>query len=343
MKSVSIVSTPLQLINAVEYIQYSQCKNNTLIIDGQTAARNKQLKSMLHLEIYKNVFAHVFCTNISGFRFYYIDLIYSKLLILFLVLFHKYDTYIVGNYHSLKHKYLINKGKQMRGNSQIVVVDDGMVSLSYPNMRRKELQSGICDKSYEGGRMLKIVYYDRFKYIPKTAIHFFSYYNLQFFTDDKVIVNSLRYFSDNHQPTEKSFEFQSYSKIIVGQPFVQLKILSEKNYISIVTRIVGNTDVSKVLYVSHPAENIYPFSCMGIKIIKYPFPIECLVKLLNSSTEVYGISSSALINVKLLNPTIKVVACDISPLISKGSDFLETVQSVYTSYKENNIELMSIV
>lgn len=343
MKSVSIVSTPLQLINAVEYIQYSQCKHNTLIIDGRTVSRNIQLKSLLQFSIYKNVFDHVFCTNISGFRFFFIDLIYSKLLLLFLVRFHKYDKYIVGNYHSLLHKYLINKGKQIRGISQIVVVDDGMVSLSYPRIRQQECQSGICDKSYEGGRLLKIVFYNKFKYIPHTAIVFFSCYNLQFFTDDKLIANNWRYFSNNYQHTEKSYDFQIYDKIIVGQPFIQLKILSENNYRSVISRIVGNTDVSKVLYVSHPAENEYPFSCLGINIIKIPFPIECMVKLIKPSSEVFGVASSALINIKLLNPTMKVVACDISSLISKGSDFWGTLQSIYLSFKENKIELMSII
>ena len=96
-----------------------------------------------------------------------------------------------------------------------------------------------------------------------------------------------------------------------------------------------------MLYVSHPAEFLYPFADLGVKIIKFPLPFECMVKLLNRNTAIYGFTSSALINAKLLCPEKRVVAVDLSSIVNRESNFNEIFSKIFLSFKDYGIDVIS--
>lgn len=342
MKTIAIVSTQLQFINAVEFVKKNGAEKNTLIIDTANKKRTEQLKRIMDLDLYDKAFSDIYYTSITNSKNAYIDTIYTKLLLFALSLLYRYNIIIVGNYTHLKHKYLAQVGLLFKKNAQVVVVDDGTLSFFYPEIRAKEHLTEKCNKSYEKSKFYRFLFCGNFRRVISSKIDFYSLYELKFSTADVVKKNSLAYLSNNLTTIGGGIGFKSFRKIIVGQPLLQLGLVSEKDYINAISRIIGTCDPDKVLYVSHPAEDCYPFSSLGIKIIKFQLPFECLVNLLESSVEIYGFTSSALTNAKLLCPNLQVVAVDIRSVLHDNSNFIEISSKIYSSFKDNGICIMSL-
>lgn len=110
MKTIAIVSTQLQFINAVEFVKKNGAEKNTLIIDTANKKRTEQLKRIMDLDLYDKVFSDIYYTSITNSKNAYIDTIYTKLLLFALSLLYRYNIIIVGNYTHLKHKYLAQVG-----------------------------------------------------------------------------------------------------------------------------------------------------------------------------------------------------------------------------------------
>lgn len=340
MKTLSIVCTQLQLINAIECVKYYQSTDNTLILDCASRNRRNQLENLLSMDIYKSIFNKVYYSDITNNRFVYIDMIFAKILILFLVSLHKYQKIIVGNYNLLKHKYAIVKGISQNKSCRAIVVDDGTVSLFYPEIREKEISSGICDVSYENSRLSRMLYHNSLEPIVSANINFFSLYKLQFSPSDSLIENRFDYLTNNLNNVVSGLDLSIYDTVIVGQPLIELNAVSNENYKKCISEI-RNQNEGHTLYVSHPAEFSYPFADLGVKIIKFPLPFECMVKLLDPDTTIYGFTSSALINAKLLCPEKRVVAVDLTPIFNRVTDFVEVASKIYSSFKEFGIDIIS--
>ena len=340
MKTLSIVCTQLQLINAIECVKYYQSTDNTLILDCASRTRRNQLENLLSMDIYKGIFNKVYYLDITNNRFVYIDMIFAKILILLLVSLYKYQKIIVGNYNFLKHKYAIVQGISQNKSCRAIVVDDGTVSLFYPEIREKEILSGICDVSYENSRFSRMLYHNSLEPIVSANINFFSLYKLQLPLSDSLIENRFDYLTNNLNNVVSGIDLSIYNTVIIGQPLIELKAISNDNYKKCISEI-QNQNEGNMLYVSHPAEFSYPFADLGVKIIKFPLPFECMVKLLNPNTAIYGFTSSVLINAKLLCPEMRVVAVDLSPIVNRESNFIEISSKIFSSFKDYGIEVIS--
>lgn len=339
MKTLSIVCTQLQLINAIECVKYYQSTDNTLILDCASRTRRNQLENLLSMDIYKGIFNKVYYSDITNNRFVYIDMIFVKILILLLVSLYKYQKIIVGNYNLLKHKYAIVQGISQNKSCRAIVVDDGTVSLLYPEIREKEISSGICDISYENSRFSRMLYHKSLTDVVSVNINFFSLYKLQLPPSDNLIENHFKYLTDNLNNVITGIDLSKFNIVVVGQPLIELNAVSNENYQKCILEI-RNQNEGNMLYVSHPAEFSYPFADSGVKIIKFPLPFECMVKLLNPDTTIYGFTSSALINAKLLCPEKRVVAIDLSPVLIRETSFIEVSSKIYSSFKDYGIEII---
>lgn len=341
MKSIIIVSNQLQFINAVECLKYLHSEDNTLIIDCASDIRGEQFSKLLKLDLYAKVFRNIYYTSITKNQCVYIDLIYTKFLLFILTFIFRYEKVIIGNYNSLKHKYLISVGLKFNRNLEAIVVDDGTLSFFYPEIRAKEKVLCKSDRSFEYSRFIKYIYYNKFNNIVRSIITFYTLYNLKFSTSDYVIKNKFSYLSQNiSSVVDGSIDINSYEKIIVAQPFLQFNALSRENYNKCINQIIGNTPKSKILYVAHPAETDYPDNFSELSIIKFALPFECLVRLINQNSVLYGFTSSVLINAKQLCPNMKIVAINLCSIFYKDSDFIQVSSKIYTSFKENGIEVI---
>lgn len=340
MKTLSIVCTQLQLINAIECVKYYQSTDNTLILDCASRTRKNQLENLLSMDIYKDIFNIVYYSDITNNRLAYIDMIYAKMLIQVLIFLFKYQTIIVGNYNLLKHKYAIVKGISQSKLCRAIVVDDGTVALFYPDIREKEISSGVCDVSYENSRFSRMLYYKSLTPIVSVNINFFSLYKLQLSSFDSLIENRFDYLTNNLNNVVNGMDFSIYNTVIIGQPLIELNAVSNEDYKKCILEI-RNQNQGELLYVSHPAEFSYPFADLGVKIIKFPLPFECMVKLLNPNTAIYGFTSSALINAKLLCPEKRVISVDLTPIINHETNLIEVSSYIYSSFKDYGIEVIS--
>ena len=66
MKTIAIVSTQLQFINAVEFVKKNGAEKNTLIIDTANKKRTEQLKRIMDLDLYDKVFSDIYYTRKRG-------------------------------------------------------------------------------------------------------------------------------------------------------------------------------------------------------------------------------------------------------------------------------------
>lgn len=342
MKTVTIVSTQLQLINAVERIKKANSINNTLIVDCVSLSRAEQLEKILNLSLYKSVFKQTYSTSITNHRNVYIDMVYAKMLMFALVLLNRYSLIILGNYNLLKHKYLMKIGTLFNKDARTVVVDDGTISLFYPEIRERERSLRSGDKSFDKSKASLLVFYNSFRRCAFSKIEFFTLYGLKFSTPDVVTENTFSFLATKKNAIPGFDGLESFSKVIVGQPLIQLGLVSENDYCDAILKAVGECGMNKVLYVSHPAEDQYPFTSMGIKIVKFLLPFECMVKLMNPLVEIYGFASSALLNAKMLVPFAKVKAMDLTNALRSESEFAKVSSKIYSEFKKSGIELISI-
>ena len=340
MKTLSIVCTQLQLINAIECVKYYKSTDNTIILDCASRTRRNQLDKLLSMDVYKDIFNKVYYSDITNNRLAYIDMLYAKMLIQVLIFLFKYQTIIVGNYNLLKHKYAIVKGISQNKSCRAIVVDDGTVSLFYPEIREKEISSGICDVSYEIGRFSRMLYYNSLESIVSAKIYFFSLYKLQLTSLDSLIENHFDYLTNNLNNMVSGIDLSIFNTVIIGQPLIELNVVSNEDYKQCILKI-RNQNQREILYISHPAEFSFPFADLRVKIIKFPLPFECIVKLLNPNTTIYGFTSSALINAKLLCPEKRVVSIDLTPIINHETNFIEVSSHIYSSFKDYGIEVVS--
>lgn len=342
MTSISIISTQLQLINCVEYIKEHNVANNVLIVDAINSSRLTQIMQLLNSKLYSNIFEKIYYRSISNYKLFYLDIIYLKLLILYLSIFFKFDYAIIGNYKALQHKYLFLCSLKFKKDVKYIVVDDGTLSFFYKELRDYELNN-IRKASNSISRSLKFVFFESFIARFMHRIEFFSLYSLSVSELDCLSHNSLTYLKQNIGKLELAVDFSQYKTLIIGQPFVQMKYFDVCALKRIIDFISKKVKIEEVLYVCHPAEDEAIIESLGLRAVKLPIPFECLVKLFPLDTNIYGVTSTALINAKVEEPSLNVIAIDISLLLAGDATKKETFSKIYNMFAEYKIQIDKLV
>ena len=118
MKSLAIISSPLQLLSLGEFIFQGNIKNYFLIILYKNKQELDQIKSMCN---FYNVKISSIIKGRKLFQYLSLRLIINKL--------NNVNQIILGNFFSDPHIYILNNFKT----DDIIVLDDGMVVHKIPN------------------------------------------------------------------------------------------------------------------------------------------------------------------------------------------------------------------
>lgn len=279
MRILSIISSPLQLINFKEYISIFNIYEYKLII---LTFIKKEQDQILNCAKILNIHDYILINKYRIFQYFRLKN-YAKL---------KFDRLIIGNFFSDPHLFLYNKSNP----KSLVVLDDGinasLISEFYNSKSRIIKRSEI-----------KNFFFKFFKInttYPKKFHLFSSIENAIGINQVKIVKNNFLFLSSLfcHSKNDTNTYF-------IGQPFVELNICSKKKYLSSLSEI--SKKHKNIIYIPSRKESEQNLnhinSSLGINIFKTETNIELFFienKLIPK--KVLGFNSTALLTLnKIFN------------------------------------------
>lgn len=308
--NIFLISTPLQLINAIEAKHHFNLENSdSIIIINAYAANLTSIQNLLNNEDWASIVyvessaeqQREHESNLKNYKLYPVikKLVASKKKLDEIISSVGKIRYLfVGYYLGLENLHFINSTYH----EQIVLLDDGIATIEI-NRRRKHRQSLYNAWSLEFfvKALVKRLLFGYKLYHPD-RVTYFSLYKIDVPQSDKLICND--YVFIRQQIGLKS---QSEIAYLLGQPLSEInpKIIKEEKYLYYVERILARLKPLKVIYIPHRDEDKSKISRMinklGIEVLEIQVPFEWfLIHSVERPSKVAGLVTSALPNCKSL-------------------------------------------
>jgi len=325
MKTLSIISTPFQLFCLKEYCFSKKIQELYIIalVDNQNQKeRIDNLSSLLKIDINKLIIAKPFIQ--------YFSLLLQSLKI------KTCDELIMGNFFYDPFLFFMNNMKY----NKLTIIDDGIISnfigdYHQTNNRIKEI--GFVKTIFINLFNVNINYPDNFLLY---TIFDIDDSNLKFIVEK----NNL----NNFQSLIKEFK-KINETFIIGQPFVELNILTQKVYLSCLKSI--KTKFDNITYIAGRKENDIKLNAikneLDIDYIKPNINIEHLMILNNELPKnIVGFTSSALYTIdKIYNNRkrkINVYSYKISNKVINNLKNNYPFKKHYDQIKINEIDIIEM-
>jgi len=322
MDNLFIVRSPLQIINALEAIEYFKLENNILIIIYNNIDNtNIQMDKLISLYQWKEII-YVNEKKKRSKYFEYISFVYK-------LKKKRYNYLFFSNLGSI-HKLILANVKR----EHTYYIDDGVETLiRYKNIF---LPNKLNQHSFRQLRFLIA----GLKIFIEEPIHFFTYFNLKSFRESKIINNSLEHFQKKYLS-----EFIEDDKVyILGQPLVSVGLLKEEDYFFYLEAIIKLTD-KKIVYIPHRTEiiskRLQNFEDESFEILNIGMPIELyfLEQKIYPQHIISFITTAFFTLMKLYPKThMQYVYIPSSKILRNRQD----IENTYESIKELGIEKLSI-
>ncbi|MDD2699108.1 MAG: polysialyltransferase family glycosyltransferase [Arcobacteraceae bacterium] len=253
LKNLFIIRSPIQVINALEAINYFQLTNNVVILIYNSLDTNtKQIKELLNnynwLEIIELE---------DGKKSKFFD--YVKLIKRLKV--DSYNYLFFGNFGSIQRAIIANVMK-----NNVFYLDDGTATVRFYNNFFKNNRINSYDS-----RMLRFLFFG-LKIKIKDTINFFTYFDLKPF-NNVIIKNTLSYFKKTYffeskkddliyflgQPLERFLDLDIYKKVLLKlskkykQKFIYIPHRAETNVMRKEIKKLQN-DLFEIKFIDVPIE-----------------------------------------------------------------------------------------
>lgn len=244
-KSLILVESPLQLLNAYEVIQYFKLEHYTLLVRFSNKPENDtQLSNVLaRLPFVQSSVIKIYLSSNQKKTADYLKLIFIK--ILSVIYTYKYETVYSGNYDSKLFRLIASRFKL----DNIFLLDDGNKSI--------RIQSEFSKESF---------------------CHLFTMFDLEPFEGQKVIRNiysSIRALCNKYSYADNKVLF-------LGSGMSEIGITTEEYYLCLIKSISAFYQRLgfEVVYIPHRAEKEDKLKKIqsndNIKLAKLNYPIELL-------------------------------------------------------------------
>lgn len=352
LRTISIVSTQMQLVNSIEYIKKynNEIAYNDLIICAASKQRTDQIQSLLSKPYYLNIFSSIsFLLYGGSFLISHLHNLWLKYKIKFLLSKSKYDIIIIGNYLSIHHRFSQFIAWRSNPNIKFVLVDDGTATAESVVLRDKEKETKRM-QYYMCSRFLKMVFYDieiSFKKFVPNSLLFFTVYTQLDFKHDVAEKNNYFYLKSVDLFEGDSCKFGKGISIIIGQPVVEVGLLSKVRYNLILLSQVKELHKKnhKIVYVPHPAESQNSFDNDDMKdcvtIFRPDVPLEMWV-ISTQPSEVIGFCSSALINIHYLLPDINLTSLFPEEVDLLKDSYLQSFKEAYAYISNIGVKMVCV-
>lgn len=343
-RSISIINTEVQLINVIEAIHKFGCKDNYLIIGQFNIQPNRiqKIEKMLAEPMFRKHFKRIihlplYLSNKNFFRFLAYFLAYIKFFLL-VVCSKNFDYCFFGVVTDIIVKPVAFLVQNRNPKSMLCVIDEG-VRIIADSAERVKNKHMLTQKKTTCNRLLT----GYFKAITKNWIYpsltYFSIYELSLLPQDNLIKNDFSFFRKNKI---SSIKLEQNAIIIVGQPFVELQIISKETYEKIILQITRMHIGCNIYYAPHPIETqFYNWLPQNIKILKSQYPLE-LVLISNSISEIIGFNSSVLFNSTFLNICDKIFSILLDESYLLDSRLKGKNAEIYAHFKKVGVNVVTI-
>lgn len=311
--NIFLVTSPLQLLNAIEARIEFNCQNNILILrEEKTNTGRKQIKSILTLKEWDHI---IYLPRRNK--------VLSTLLVMSKVkkitTNSKIENFFFADYSAWRTNVFLNNFHAEKE----IMIDDGVLTLREYESKIKNCKLLFSNKKYNF--IFNLLRFSPPRDIsPSKRLHIFTIFDLEK-SEIPIIKNKLSFIKSK---AKKHNNEERYS-VFIGQAHVNEKGIRIKDYEDTINYIASK---SKIYYFPHRTESKeVERKIRKIKNVVYVrpvFPIE--IELMNKNInikEIYGIGSTALVTLSSLIPDAKVynINFDISSYIntSFGENFLE--------------------
>lgn len=344
----------MQLINCIEAIKYFNCDDNWLVITLFSSARVKRIKVLLEKYHLRDNFSHVFNMRIIDSTTQMADwfnVLVSRLVIEYFVLFRKFSCVIVGHYLNWPERFILYKVPLKNPDCRCVLVDDGAGTIRFAQARQNEqLQGRMISLSSKKLRFLFSI--DMKRIYPKKLTYFTNYPVAEYLLseDDMVKNDYSNILNLLASDVRNYYSRMEETLVILGQPLSFVDVLTDEKYLfylhEAIRIIEERRHINQVLYFPHPDEQNIGLvtSCFpNFKIVKSDIPFEMVAMSLPSTCSILGFYTSALWNCNLLPIQPKIYS-----ILIRESDYYcneskkKAIMSVYDDFINSFIEAIRV-
>jgi len=332
MSYLAYIESPLQALNAIEYVNRTGCVSNALFLVNN-GMKNKNYDQIIGV---LNYFA---CNNISSIpvKGTFISLLQHRQAIVKVLNTCKLkdDCQIVlGEYRSILGGVVANYFK--REERSIVVVDDGNETLRIDRRKR-----AISKKSLLKKILLSLCGFNPELNMP---LVFFTVYEIgdALNAADKLIVNNYSFCKSNISQLK-----QENKIFIIGSPLAIAGVVDDDVQLTI--NLIRECKIRypdvEMLYISHRREDdvkLTSISKEGIDVLPSKFPFE-LYPFYNDyrPKTLVGFTSSLFDNVHLIWGEDTEILSFVIPPALIHEEHVESYNAIYDKFKKNNITIIS--
>lgn len=317
MINLFIITSPLQLINAIEAKDYFKTNNNKLVaIFTEFKSKNKdQILRLIDENEWEDVLYFDMRPEGTSTTFF------RQIKLVKLLRSNVYDHIFCGDLSSSINLILSNIDKR-----KVYLVDDGATTI---NRHLNELNQDKQHKTSLKNKLRKL----RFNIFGiktnlKDTVNMFTSYNLLPNGNEEIIKNNLSYFKENYL-NNSALDNSVY---FLGNPLVKYNMISREKYFEYVSNIKKSSK-NKILYIPHRSESdfedIKKLEDENFEIYYPELPIE-LELIFNNiyPSKVYSFFSSALFTLNIIFEKTDVVALKINK-----KDFTKDFPSINNVYQ----------
>lgn len=342
MRSIIIVSSEMQLYNAIEAIEHFKSSHNTLLVSNYTS-RNKRILNQLDIPQVSSKFDRIHVMNTfdhQGRFYYFIFNLLAIFRILILSLFNRYDYVMTGNYTDAMHRYLASSFVR---HSKVVILDDGNLTYSIVDARKEETKTGYASFSNAGNRITRLLRFLMKDSAIIESVTYFTVFELKADTQHEEVHKNRYEYIKAKGSSLFNFPISRDAVYIVGSPFAEIGMMSANDYRSILLKIENIFKGLVIEYIQHPSEK---GDCLPVDdnfhTLQLEVPCELLAASLPQGTIFMGFCSSAIQNAQIIRPDLDVRYIDIrpyfpasKPIIDSQIDVWKAIDDTYQSMSKS--------
>lgn len=336
-KNLYIVSTPMQLLSAIEAQNYFQTKNNVLVIlfflirDGKNI---NQMFDLLEFFPYDKLLTYQNSNGVKIFNLIkYIKIISST----------DYQYVFFGYSTPIYRRMIANLNYE-----KLFFLDDGVLTITTHNQiyHKENLHSELSSLPMEKQnykKKIRDIYYtlNNIKVdCSLEEINFFTMFDLPIYKNEQIIKNDFSYVRTLFVKDAEN----DNTIYILGQPLKRAIKMHTFDYIRYLDKIFECYSDKKIVYIPHRVEPmsdwfqyiLYTKKNVSIKHIDMPIELYFLKNNI-VPTEVISFMTTALFTIKKIFPESKPLYIEIDT--SLYTQFhQENIQLIYDNYQKEGIE-----
>jgi len=345
MKSVFLIKTPLQLLNAIEAKHYfglsaAEC---VLIIMGDRKSQPQILAlsdatdewdKVVTLNDVNLFFGSPFDLEQASFLGKLLSSKFFKKSFFYVRRLNKLSRYLgevnyifVGYTRYIYMSHFIN----VTSHKKLVLLDDGNGTLELVKQRNQSFStvSGISFKKKLKRNAKR--FFQGVKDEEKNSACFFTVYDIKPGLNDKVLKNDFSYLRSNVGTLPDSDDVY-----FIGSPLSEVGIMSQTSYLDNLGKVKKYFSDSKLVYISHRRDSAEKLelikSDIGIDVVSFEYPIEYQLAFIGPRPKILASFFSAALD------SCRLIFSDKLTVISFRLDMTdspkrEKIESIYASYE----------